>query len=81
MSKGNPLTAFWLVYNCILGDFVQIKDYKLIPTKKFNTNVNLDTWTNLKLPFYIFKKNQVSLQRALVSRTNGRPVLDTSIVV
>jgi hypothetical protein len=64
-SLGNQLSAFWLIYEAILGNFLQIKEHRLLPTTKFQNNINLDSWTNLQVPFFMFKKNQVILERSL----------------
>ena len=57
ISMGNPLTAFWFAYQAIIGDFVQIKEYKLITSTKFRNSVAMNNWTNLQLPYFLFKKN------------------------
>ena len=55
ISGGNPLTAFWFTFQAMIGKFVKIKDHKLVPTPKFRTSIALNDWTNLELPWPLFK--------------------------
>ena len=57
ISMGNPLTAFWFTFQAMLGKFVQIKDHMLVPTSKFRASMTLNDWTNLDLPWPLFKQN------------------------
>ena len=66
ISGGNPLTAFWFTFQAMLGKFVKIKDHKLVPTPKFRTSIALNDWTNLELPWPLFKQNQVMIQKSLI---------------
>ena len=66
ISEGNPLTAFWFTFQAMLGKFVKIKDQVLVPTNKFRTSKTLNEWTNLDLPWPLFKQNQVMIQQAII---------------
>ena len=41
----------------------------------------MNNWTNLQLPYFLFKKNQVRIQRAVNSTAKGISPLDNSGVV
>lgn len=57
ISQGIPLTAFWFTFKAMLGKFVKIKDFKLVPSDKFRASKVLNDWTNLDLPWPLFKQN------------------------
>ena len=71
ISEGIPLTAFWFTFQAMLGRFVKIKDQKLVPSEKFRTSKSLNDWTNLDLPWPLFKQNQVLIQSCLIDNKFG----------
>lgn len=71
ISEGIPLTAFWFTFQAMLGRFVKIKDQKLVPSDKFRTSKALNDWTNLDLPWPLWKQNQVLIQNSLIDSKFG----------
>ena len=65
------MTAFWFTFQAMLGRFVKIKDQKLVPSDKFRTSKALNDWTNLDLPWPLWKQNQVLIQNSLIDSKFG----------
>ena len=57
--------AFWFTFQAMIGKFVQIKNFTLVPTAKFRTSQTLNDWVNLTLPWPLFKHNSMLVQNAL----------------
>lgn len=58
-SKGQPLAAFYFTFQALTGNFLQVKNFKLISTSKFKYALKTDSMANFRLPYCIIKSNMV----------------------
>ena len=82
LSQGNPLYAFWFIYQALIRGFILIRENKIMPGHKFKSCVSVDfQWTCLEMPCVIFKHHCELLESKLTMRENGRRRMDNSEVM